>query len=202
MKNLNFQEGQIKSGTKSVSEVTAIIQTTSTYGGFKLNNKAMVLLDLKAGEKGGIKGDRVIMFDMRYNRAGEQTGIAQEEGYFICKGGQEVNGVTQGAVIGATRCFQFSQPYGTIVLNDIDTPSIDVNGLVEKGLLEITSNNSRITNRTVTCDLVQYGDGEVQIESGDMVLMYKLDNFRYSEDLHDAELEEEVNKTDSELDQS
>lgn len=184
MKTLNFAvKGFIKSGTKAVSEASPVLSLTTSYNGFKLNKKAMAQLGVVAGVDKEHPGDRVILFDMRYDENGERTGLEQREGFFICKAGfEDEKGVEQGATIGSHRTFNYSEAYGNILCDDINVESIDYDSLVAKGLMRTTDKKSKVAMKTVVTELIPYNDGEpTLIPGGHERVLFQLGNFRFKD---------------------
>jgi len=171
MESLNFSKGAVKSGTKNVSEAYAQITLTSTYNHFKLNNKALAALDV-------VKGDTVVMFDMKPQGASDQT-----DRYYICKGWKTKEGV-EGAKIGANNSYSYSGIYTTMLANDIENDSIAPEDLVKTGLmvsLEGTNGPRYISTKIGTFKMEEYNDGEpVEVADGvsQVVYVVQLVSFR------------------------
>ena len=175
MKSLNFSKGLVKSGTKNVSEASPKLTATSTYSNFKLNNKAMVALDIEPD-------DRVVMFDMKDNGA---TG--QDDRYYICKAGFEIDGEEQGALVSKQRNFRYSGIYNTILNNDFEVSSISADDLVEKGLMvkrksSTGKGNNYIATKIVSFDVVPVNDGEpIEIPGGVERPVFMLTNAKFAD---------------------
>jgi len=120
----SFIGGFVKSGTKNVSEAAPQLILTSTYNQFKLNNKAMALLDVVIGE-------RVALFDMK-----DVASTDQNDRYYMCKAGfTNEDGVEQGALIGANNSFRYSSIYPTMLLDNHDVKFTAPSDLVDSGLM-------------------------------------------------------------------
>ena len=167
MKTLDFKSAFVPSGKKVTNESAPLLTLTSLYNGFKLNNKAAKLLGVS-------KGDRVVMFDM----IDPNDPCEQEERYFIAAGFERY-GEEQGAILGATRAFNYSSIYGTILAGEVGLESITREALTEKGLLENTGYTD-VSTKTITMELVPFQDG-AEIEVFDDVepfKLYRLTNFK------------------------
>ncbi len=168
MKDLNFSKGFVKSGTKNVSEVEPVLMLTSTYSNFKLNNKAMAVLELDINE-------RIAMFDQVADIAN------QSDRYYICKAGFEIDGVEQGALVSVARNFRYSGIYNTILNDDVEVTSISANDLVERGLM-VKQGNLYIARQTIAFKLTPVNDGEpVEVAEGVERVLYKLTSPTVSE---------------------
>lgn len=155
--NFNFKQAVVKSGTRSVSESEPILKLTPSMNSFRLNNTAMVMLDLK-------DGDRVVLLDTFAQ--GEQED--NDNRFFICKANYTIGDVQQGAVISKhLNAFSYSAMYNTILANDPAVASITTPELVEKGL--VIENGAKTNSvKAVSWKLIPYMDGE-EVEVADDV---------------------------------
>lgn len=157
MKPVNFKKSFVVSGKKAVNEATAQLTLTSSYGGFKLNNRAMSELGVDVGEYVG-------MFDL-FN---PNEPVTQEERYFICAANYlDENDNQAGSIIGQGRGFSYSYMYGTMLLNDAAVESAGKDSLMSAGKLVKTEGDSFVSTEIATYDLVPYMDGElVEVAEG------------------------------------
>lgn len=193
IKGISFKNALVQSGTKSVNEAYPEISLTSSYNGFKLNNKAAKLLGVGSG-------DRVIMFDAKYSGA-----EGQDDRYYIGKEaiveGEDPSGAKLGKV-GHT--FNYSGIYGTMLLQDFDVASVNADELVSQGkLVKRTAIKedgtpgtvNYISTETASGELVAFQDGEpVEIDEGVEMVLYQVTGLRFSD--HTPKV---VNKDDEDV---
>ena len=163
MKLKSFSQGFVRSGSKNVSESAPKVTLTPTAGTFKLNNKALALLGVVPGE--GTVG----MFDM----FGTDVATDQENIYYIA------GNIEGGAKVGKGRSFSYATVYNTMLKGDIEVNSTTLDDLVKDGLMIKRSNKTDlyISLWTITADLVQFGDEEVELPDGTTGYVYRLTNF-------------------------
>lgn len=157
MKPVNFKKSFVVSGKKAVNEAAAQLTLTSSYGGFKLNGRAMSELGVDVGEY-------VAMFDQFDSNAP----VTQDERYFICAANYtDENDNQAGSILGQTRGFSYSYIYGTMLLGDANVQSVGKDGLISAGKMVKTESNSYVSTEITTYDLVPYADGDlVEIAEG------------------------------------
>ena len=172
MKVVNFQTALVKSGVKVANQsLTPQLILSSSYNGFKLNDKGAELLGVK-------HGDNVVMFD-NYD-ANEPC--PQDERYLICAAeGWLTGGVTRdgdeiehGAVLGATKAFNYSHIYGTMLNEDSEEAVASADLLEKSGLIVVTPSGSKVATKTITCELVPYQAEPIEIADGIERMVYRI----------------------------
>lgn len=157
MKIVNFKSAKVQSGKKATNEANAQLSLSSSYGGFKLNSRAMAELGVEVE-------DYVVMFDgFDPNAPVEQT-----ERYFICAGGfLNDNDKPEGSIIGKTRGFSYGYIYGSMLLQDKTVESVGVDGLIKAGKMVETDSGSKVATQIINWELVPYNGGElVEVAEG------------------------------------
>lgn len=153
--NVDFSKAFVKSGSKTTSEASPLIMINSTLSNFKLNQKAMDLMDLKVGDTiGMIDGKKI-----------EGLATDQNDRYYVC-----ANPETGGAKIGETRAYNHATIYTTMMLNNFDIAECQKDDLIQAGLMveRETPSGAKlwIALKTGKGDLVPAFDGQV-VNTGD-----------------------------------
>jgi len=185
MLDLNFKRGVVKRGTKVTNEANPQITLASTYNNFKLNKKAMALLDLN-----GDGEDRILMMDMLNNGAN-----GNDDRFYICKAGMEVKGVVQGSKVAESGTYSYSVIYGAMLANDVEVSEITPAGLISRDLLEENpKGGSYIATKIGTGDITPVGeDGdEFEIFDGVSVPLFLISGVEFREHTPAFREDEEV----------
>ncbi len=178
MKVMNFKKGLVKSGKKVTSEASAQLAISPTYNGFKLNNKAAVMLGVE-------NGGRVVMLDM-YDA---EDPCAQEDRFYICAGDgwmtdtidKDGNPIEQGAKV-ADRTFHYSQIWGSIVGEDANAQSISFDDLVEdnKAVYSGVDGKGKTALLTGIAELTPVQDGEeIEVDTDVYRKLYKVTDVKF-----------------------
>ncbi len=176
MRVVNLSKAFVPSGKKVANETVPLVMLTSSYNGFKLNNKACALLGVDTG-------DNVLMFD-----AWDKDDIpaSQNERYLIGAAEGLETGETDkdgqpliaGAILGKTKGFNYSFIYGSMLNGDPEVQVASFDYLKSKGAMTITEGGSKVSTTTMTAELVPYQDEPVEIdEEGNTRMLYILTNF-------------------------
>ena len=178
MKVMNFKKGIVKSGKKVTSEASAQLAISPTYNGFKLNNKAAVMLGVE-------NGGRVVMLDM-YDADDPCT---QEDRFYICAGNgwltdtkdKDGNFIEQGAKV-TDRTFHYSQIWGSILGEDANAQAISFDDLVEnnKAIYTGADGKGKTALFTGIAELTPVQEGEeIEVDTDVYRKLYKLTNIKF-----------------------
>jgi hypothetical protein len=135
---------------------------------FRLNQKAMQLLGLAAGEK-------IALLDFGTNAPNQETR------FFCCKDFVK-GGESQGAVISKLNGFTYSKIYGAMLANDPEVISISPASLIEKGLMYPKAEGKAsqyVAAKKATADITLAGEGEVA--DGVYRELYLINNFLFTD---------------------
>jgi hypothetical protein len=175
--NFNFKSALVKSGKKVVDESKPVLTLLSTFNNFKLNRKAMQMLDVAPG-------GAVVLLD------GGAQAPDLEHRFFIgksFKAPDKKGKMTEyGSKITENQSFTYSVVYGAILAQDMDVISITPESLIERGLLYDKSEGSKSTQyisaKVGTADIIPFADGEPQeVADNVFIPLFLLTNFDFED---------------------
>jgi len=119
----DFFGAATKSGKKVLGSIHPELKAASTKDKFVLNPVAQKLLDVKPGK------DRLMLFDK------VKSATSNNDRFFICKGGNDINGVQHGSLLGKNGVFSYSEIWSAFHMNDMKVTAARPDDMVAKGIV-------------------------------------------------------------------